>query len=90
VVDAFDDRGGVLPDGCDVTVDARGDTYVTACTAAATLVFDHRHRVIGEWPGRPDRLLWSPRFGPGGEAFALRHVAGDSRTADELLKLRLR
>jgi len=90
VVDAFDDRGGVLRDGCDVALDPRGDTYVTGCTSPATLMFDRRHQLVAEWPGRRDRLLWSPRFGPGGDAFALRHVAGDSRTADQLLKLRLR
>jgi hypothetical protein len=80
----------VLRDACDVAVDPRGDTYVTGCTVPATVVFDRTHRLVGEWPGTRDRLLWSPRFGPGGEAFALRHVAGDSRTADQLLELRPR
>jgi hypothetical protein len=88
-VDAFGVQDA-LRDGCDVTVDEWGDTYVTGCTAKATAVFDRRHRLVADWPGTRDRLLWSPRFGPDGEVFALRHVAGESRTADQLLKLRLR
>jgi DNA-binding beta-propeller fold protein YncE len=83
-VDAFDT--GVLNGGpCRVTVDAQGNTYVTACgpngnaadfVGADSLVFDREHKVIGDWPGAPhDSLGSSPLFGPNGEVFALERDA---------------
>src|SRR5262249_10151227 len=47
--------------GCDVTVDAAGNTYVTGC-ARGTVVFDPAHRRIGEWASRALVLRASPRF----------------------------
>lgn len=72
-VDAFAARG--FPpgaEGCDVTLDAAGDTYVTGCgTATRTLVFDRRHRLVARWAGPRLHAVESPRFGPRGEAFLL-------------------
>jgi sugar lactone lactonase YvrE len=56
---------------CEATVDAQGDTYVSACDKGPTLVFDRAHRLVAIWPGLPDPLFRSPVFGPNGEVFAL-------------------
>jgi hypothetical protein len=79
-VDAFD-TGRLIGGPCQVTVDAQGNTYVTACgpngnepdfSGADSLVFDREHRLVGDWPGAPhDSLGTSPLFGPYGEVFAL-------------------
>jgi streptogramin lyase len=93
-VDSFAVPAGLFPpatNGCDVTVDASGNTYVTgcgrggSCTAAicaGTLVFDRAHHLIAEFASRDVPLYTSPRFGPNGEAFAL----GQGRS---LLRLRI-
>jgi hypothetical protein len=64
-VDAFS------ADGCDVTVDVLGYTFVTSCFAGETKVFDRTHKLIGGWSGPDNLLSISPRFGPNGEIFAL-------------------
>ncbi|PYU95684.1 MAG: hypothetical protein DMG25_03595 [Acidobacteria bacterium] len=83
-VDAFDIGSLLLGGPCQVTVDAQGNTYVTACgpqgdmpdyvggQGADSLVFNREHKLVGEWPGAPhDSLGTSPLFGPHGEVFAL-------------------
>jgi hypothetical protein len=86
-VDSFATPAGLFPpaepgaaNGCDVTVDAAGNTYVTGCgrggtctavICAGTLVFDRSHHPIAEFADRSVPLHTSPRFGPNGEAFAL-------------------
>jgi DNA-binding beta-propeller fold protein YncE len=53
--------------GCDVSVDALGNTYVNDCDGRIH-VFDREHRPVGLWDsGAP----FSPRFGPSGESFLL-------------------
>jgi hypothetical protein len=83
-VDVFE-TGLLLTGGpCRVSVDARGNTYVTACgpqgntpdfvgaPGADSVVFDREHKLIGDWRGAPhDALRSSPGFGPNGEVFAL-------------------
>ena len=83
-VDAFDVGLLLIGGPCQVTVDAHGNTYVTACgpegdipnyvggKGADSLVFNREHKLVGEWPGAPhDSLATSPLFGPDGEVFAL-------------------
>jgi hypothetical protein len=69
VVDAFDSRS------CDVSIDPLGYTYTNleqdGCRPGLTRVFDRDHHLVGEWSGPDDVLRWSPRFGPGGEAFSV-------------------
>jgi sugar lactone lactonase YvrE len=69
VVDSFQS------DGCDVTVDAAGNTYVNAyqngCDGGLTEVFDREHRLIGSWESDADPLNSPPRFTTSGEAFAI-------------------
>jgi hypothetical protein len=54
--------------GCDVTVDAQGDTYVNDCDGG-TRVFDRSHQLVAASP--EGTLAFSPRFGPNGEIFAI-------------------
>jgi DNA-binding beta-propeller fold protein YncE len=80
-VDAFAGHGfppGV--NGCDVTLDAAGNAYVTGCgrgvgcrpaVCTGTLVFDRRHRLVARWASPRLAPAMSPRFGPRGEAFLL-------------------
>lgn len=82
-VDAFTSRGRGFPGpagGCEATVDASGNTYVTGCgrgvgcpapVCAGTVVFDRAHRLIAEWASRRLPLRRSPQFGPRGEVFTL-------------------
>jgi len=56
---------------CEATVDALGNTYVSGCGPAPTLVYNPEHRLIARWPGTHYTLLRSPVFGPHGEVFAL-------------------
>jgi streptogramin lyase len=83
-VDAFDVGPLLIGGPCQATVDAHGNTYVTACgpegnmpdyvggQGADSLVFDREHKLVGDWPGAPhDSLGTSPIFGPYGEVFAL-------------------
>jgi DNA-binding beta-propeller fold protein YncE len=84
-VDAFSIPARLLPTaasgagmGCDVTIDAAGNTYVTGCGAdcaapicGGVLVFDRTHRLIAEWTNPNIPMRTTPRFGPNGEAFAL-------------------
>jgi hypothetical protein len=101
-VDSFAIPAGLFPsvgpggtNGCDVTVDAAGNTYVTGCgrarrghgmctavMCAGTLVFDRAHHLIAKFANASVPLYTSPRFGPSGEAFAL----GQDRS---LLRLRI-
>jgi hypothetical protein len=66
---------GDFPGGaCNASVDATGYTVVNSCADPSssshnTSVFDPAHQLIGRWPGSP--FAFSPRFGPGGEIFAL-------------------
>jgi tripartite motif-containing protein 71 len=53
--------------GCDVSVDALGNTYVNDCDGRIH-VFDRDHRPVGVWDSGAQ---FSPRFGPGGEPFLL-------------------
>ena len=70
-VDAFSAKHVARGNDCEVTVDAAGDTYVSGCGPAPTLVYDRAHRLIAKWPGTTYSLLASPVFGPRGEVFAL-------------------
>jgi sugar lactone lactonase YvrE len=77
-VDAFSPSRSGYPDGnvCDAAVDAAGNTYVSGCgdgplPTGPTLVYDRAHRLAATWPGTPYNLMWSPAFGPHGEAFAV-------------------
>jgi hypothetical protein len=83
-VDGFGTGTLLIGGPCRVSVDARGNTYVTACgpngdtpdfvgaPGADSLVFDREHKLIGDWRGAPhDALRSSPGFGPNGEVFAL-------------------
>jgi DNA-binding beta-propeller fold protein YncE len=75
-VDAFSPDSSFFFEGnmCEVTVDAAGNTYVSACGAkppAPTLVYNRAHRLIAQWPGSKYPLQTSPVFGPSGEGFAL-------------------
>jgi sugar lactone lactonase YvrE len=91
-VDSFWIPAGLFPsaipgqnaNGCDVTTDAAGNTYVTGCgraehgsggctavICAGTVVFDRTHRLIAEFASANLPLYTSPRFGPNGEAFVL-------------------
>lgn len=53
--------------GCDVSVDAAGNTYVNDCDGRIR-VFDRQHRFVGLWDSGAE---FSPRFGPSGEQFLL-------------------
>lgn len=83
-VDAFSPSASGSPSGhvCEATVDAAGNTYVSGCGPAPTLVYDRAHRPIARWPGTQYSLLRSPVFGPNGEVFAL-------ATDGSILKLRV-
>lgn len=86
-VDAFSPDSSFFFEGnmCEVTVDAAGNTYVSACgpePPAPTLVYNRAHRLIAKWPGSKYRLLTSPVFGPNGEVFAL-------ATDGSILRLRI-
>jgi hypothetical protein len=83
-VDAFDIGHSLIGGPCRATVDAQGNTYVTACgpngnapdfvgaPGADSLVFDREHKLVGDWRGAPHGALrTSPHFGPNGEVFAL-------------------
>src|SRR5215472_10662513 len=77
-VDAFTPSRAGYSGGnaCDAAVDAAGNTYVSGCgdgplPTGNTLVYDRTHRLIARWPGTPYNLMWSPAFGPHGEAFAV-------------------
>jgi DNA-binding beta-propeller fold protein YncE len=84
VVMANDDAGRILyvdgkghkvdafsADGCDVTVDALGDTFVNSCLLRDISIFDRTHKLIGSWSGPESPLTIAPRFGPKGEIFAI-------------------
>jgi DNA-binding beta-propeller fold protein YncE len=86
-VDAFSPDSSFFFEGnmCEVTVDAAGNTYVSACgpkPPAPTLVYDRAHRLIAKWPGSKYKLQTSPVFGPNGEVFAL-------ATDGSILRLRI-
>jgi tripartite motif-containing protein 71 len=71
-VDVFGGKGVLVQDGpCDVTVDALGYTYVAPCTPGATYVFDRAHHLVGRWAASTESLYTAPRFGPGGDNYAL-------------------
>jgi DNA-binding beta-propeller fold protein YncE len=83
-VDAFVTGLLLIGGPCRVSVDALGNTYVTACgpngnipdfvgaQGADSLVFNREHKLVGDWRGAPhDALRTSPSFGPKGEVFAL-------------------
>jgi len=84
VVMVNDDKGRILyvdgkghkvdafsADGCDVTVDALGNTFVNGCFRGQTNIFDRTHKLVGGWSGSDNQLTMSPRFGPKGEIFAI-------------------
>jgi NHL repeat len=70
--------------GCTVNVDTAGNTYVYAryedCGPGPTLLFDHRHHLVGSWSRAIPGLAGGVEFGPNGEAFAIVNTANRSRS----------
>lgn len=94
IVDSFNTTNRVFQNdyaagsACEVSTDAVGNTYVTACGAGPTLVYNAAHQLVGEYNGPHDHLLRSPVFGPRREVFAIGYDP-TGQFGGELLKLRM-
>jgi DNA-binding beta-propeller fold protein YncE len=71
-LDAFGSHAQFADNGCDASIDPKGNIYIADCSAGGGAVFDGSHHLAGKWSANTAlSLATAPRFGSAAEAFAL-------------------